>query len=79
MSVRLQKGMDRRKAAIESASRPAWPLLGATIIAVMAFFPIAMSSGDTGEYCQHLFYVAGASLLAVAEEPPVPRTSVLLL
>lgn len=29
----------------------------------MAFFPIAMSAGDTGEYCQHLFYVAGTSLL----------------
>ena len=35
--VRLQKGMDRTKAAIESANQPAMPLLGATVVACMAF------------------------------------------
>ena len=64
MTVKIQQGMDRVKAATAAVAKHQLPLIGATVIAVMAFFPIAMSSGDTGEYCQHLFYVAGASLLA---------------
>jgi len=64
MSVRLQKGMDRTQAAIESAQVPAMPLLGATIIAVMAFYPIFASVEDAGEYCRTLFSVVGLSLLA---------------
>jgi multidrug efflux pump subunit AcrB len=64
MTVKIQQGMDRMKAATEAVAKHQMPLIGATVIAVMAFFPIAMSPGDTGEYCQHLFYVAGASLLA---------------
>ena len=63
MTVKIQQGMDRIKAAIEAVAKHQIPLVAATVIAVMAFFPIAMSSGDTGEYCPHLFYVAGASLL----------------
>ena len=64
MTVKIQQGIDRIKAATEAVAKHQIPLIGATIIAVMAFFPIAMSPGDTGEYCQHLFYVAAASLLA---------------
>jgi multidrug efflux pump subunit AcrB len=62
-SVRLQKGMDRTKAAIEAASQPSWSLLGATIIAVMAFYPIFASVEDAGEYCRTLFTVVAISLL----------------
>jgi len=39
VAVRLQKGMDRTKAAIEAASQPAWPLFGATVIAVSPAIP----------------------------------------
>jgi multidrug efflux pump subunit AcrB len=63
MAVRMQQGMDRRQAAIESATRPARPLLGATIIAVMTFFPIYASTQDAGEYAESLFTVVGISLL----------------
>ena len=63
MAVRLQKGMGRVQAAVEAASKPAFPLLGATIIAVMAFYPIAGSSESTGEYCLALFQVVAISLL----------------
>jgi multidrug efflux pump subunit AcrB len=62
-AVRMQQGMKRKDAAIESASRPAWPLLGATIIAVMAFFPIYASDQDAGEYAGSLFTVVAISLL----------------
>jgi multidrug efflux pump subunit AcrB len=61
--VRLKKGMDRKKAAIESAGGPAMPLLGATIVAVMAFYPIGGSPESTGEYCLSLMLVVGISLL----------------
>ena len=63
MMVRLQQGMDRVKAAVESATQPAWPLLGATVIAVVAFYPIAGSPESTGEYCFSLAVVVGISLL----------------
>ncbi len=61
--VRLQRGMDRTKAAIEAASQPAWPLLGATLVASMAFYPIFASDFDTGEYGRSLFIVVAIALL----------------
>lgn len=61
--VKLQQGMDRKKAAMEAATLPSWPLLGATVIAVLAFFPIFASVEDVGEYCRALFVVVGVSLL----------------
>jgi multidrug efflux pump subunit AcrB len=64
VSVRLQKGMDRTQAAIEAASQPAWPLLAATAIAVMAFYPIYASTEGAGEYCRTLFTVVAIALLA---------------
>jgi multidrug efflux pump subunit AcrB len=61
--VRTKRGMEPKQAAIESASLPAWPLLGATVIAVMAFFPIYSSTEGVGEYCSSLFTVVAISLL----------------
>ena len=61
--VRMKEGMDPKKAAIEAASQPSMPLLGATVIAVMAFFPIYASDEGAGEYCRTLFTVVGISLL----------------
>ncbi len=63
MVVRLRKGMDRVSAAVEAASQPAWPLLGATVIAVMAFYPIYSAKADAGEYAGSLFVVVGVSLI----------------
>lgn len=61
--IRMQKGMSRVAAAIEAASQPSIPLLGATVVAVMAFFPIAASTENAGEYTQALFSIAGIALL----------------
>ena len=61
--VRLRQRMERTRAAIEAATQPSMPLLGATIVAVMAFYPIYASSNSTGEYCQSLFQVVAISLL----------------
>jgi len=61
--VRMERGMDRVKAAIEAAQLPSIPLLGATVVAVMAFYPIAASTESAGEYCASLFSVVGLSLM----------------
>ena len=63
IAVRLQKGMERKKAAVEAASQPSLPLLGATVVAVMAFYPIFASPADSGEYCGSLFTVVAIALL----------------
>ena len=63
MVVRLKKGMGRVEAAIEAASQPSASLMGATIIAVMAFYPIYAATADAGEYAASLFLVVGISLL----------------
>ena len=58
-AVRLQQGMDRKQAAIESGAQPSWPLLGATFIAVLAFYPIFASTANAGEFCRTLVYRGG--------------------
>ena len=62
--TRLKQGMDRKQATIESATLPSWPLLGATVIAVMAYYPIFASTAGAGEYCRTLFTVVAIALLA---------------
>ena len=62
--VKLKQGMERKQAAIEAASVPAWPLLGATIVACMAFYPIYVSPAQTGEFAGSLFVVVAISLVA---------------
>lgn len=63
MCVEFQRGTDRIKAAIACARARAWPLLGATVIAVMAFYPIFASPINVGEYCAALFTVVATALL----------------
>ncbi|HYI28063.1 MAG TPA: efflux RND transporter permease subunit, partial [Bradyrhizobium sp.] len=60
--VRIAQGMDRKQAAIEASQGPALPLLGATVVACMAFYPIFASNYDTGEYAGSLFTVVALSL-----------------
>lgn len=63
IAVNLRKGMDKFQAAVSATATPALPLLSATIIAVMSFYPIYASEGSTGEYCRTLFVVVGISLM----------------
>jgi multidrug efflux pump subunit AcrB len=63
MLIRFQQGMDRRKAALDVVKQAAWPLLGATIIAVLAFAAIGTSQDSTGEYTRSLYTVIMISLL----------------
>ncbi len=63
MLIRFQQGMERRKAALEVVNQTAMPLLGATVIAVLAFAAIGTSQDNTGEYTRSLFTVIMISLL----------------
>jgi len=63
MLVRIEQGMDRRQAAYEVVQKNAWPLLGATVVAVLAFAAIGTSVDNTGEYTRSLFRVMLISLL----------------
>lgn len=62
-SVRLSKGMKPLEAAIESATKPSIALLGATIVAAMAFYPVYAATTGAGEYGRSLFIVVAISLI----------------
>ena len=60
--VRVQQGKSRTASAIETVAQTAWPLLGATIVAVLAFAAIGTSPDATGEFLISLFLVMAISL-----------------
>lgn len=60
--VRIQSGMNGTQAAGDIVKSTIWPLLGATIIAILAFAPIGLSPDSTGEFCHSLFQVMAISL-----------------
>jgi len=61
--IRYQQGYDRFQAALDVVEQNKWPLLGATIIAIMAFAGIGLSPDAVGEFCRSLFIVLSISLL----------------
>ncbi len=61
--VDLNKGVPMRKALTDIGGRTAMPLLGATLIAILAFLPIFLSPDTTGLYVRDLFIVLAVSLL----------------
>ncbi|MFW6412498.1 MAG: efflux RND transporter permease subunit, partial [Oceanicaulis sp.] len=63
MQVAVQKGERRLKAAEDAVAATQWPLLGATIIGIMAFSGIGLSPDSTGEFLFSLFAVIGISLM----------------
>jgi multidrug efflux pump subunit AcrB len=62
MRVRMEQGTDAIAAAREVVGQTGVPLLGATIIAILAFASIGTSDDSTGEYCVTLFSVILISL-----------------
>ncbi len=63
MQTAMKRGRASREAAQESASKTQIPLLGATVIGIMAFAAIGLSPDATGEFLFSLFAVIGISLL----------------
>ena len=63
MQIAMLRGKSSRDAAEEAASKTQIPLLGATVIGIMAFAGIGLSPDATGEFLFSLFAVIGISLL----------------
>jgi multidrug efflux pump subunit AcrB len=58
-----KKGIPKPDVLTDTAKRTAMPLLGATLIAILAFFPIFLSPDMAGVYVRDLFIVLAVSLL----------------
>jgi multidrug efflux pump subunit AcrB len=72
--VDLKKGVRRSEAMSRTSKQTAMPLLGATVVAILAFLPIYLSPDSTGEFCTSLFQVVAISLflswiLALTQTP----------
>ncbi|WP_424930281.1 efflux RND transporter permease subunit [Amaricoccus tamworthensis] len=63
MQIAMRGGRTSREAATEAASKTQIPLLGATVIGIMAFAGIGLSPDATGEFLFSLFAVIAISLL----------------
>ncbi|WP_395340697.1 efflux RND transporter permease subunit [Ningiella sp. W23] len=61
--VGTQKGEDKLKVIKDIIDRSIWPLLGGTLVGILAFAPIGFAPGDTAEYTGHLFWVVMISLM----------------
>jgi len=60
--IGLKRGMSKIAAANAIVKQTMWPLLGATVIAILAFAPIGLSKDATGEFAGSLFWVLLYSL-----------------
>lgn len=60
--VDIQRGVNRRKAIVDISRTTALPLLGATLIAVLAFLPVFIAKSNSAEINHDLFLVLAISL-----------------
>jgi len=63
MSVKLDQGFDRVKAAAFAYTSTAFPMLSGTLVTVAGFLPIALAKSSVGEYTRSIFQVSAIALL----------------
>jgi len=61
--VGVQAGRKKLDVAKDIVARTKWPLLGGTLVGIIAFAPIGFAPGSTAEYTGDLFWVILISLL----------------
>ena len=61
--VGVGRGEKKLEIAKRIVTQTKWPLLGGTLVGIIAFAPIGFAPGDTAEYTGHLFWVIMISLL----------------
>lgn len=61
--VGVQGGVKKLDIANRIVKRAMWPLLGGTLVGIIAFAPIGFAPGSTAEYTGHLFWVILISLM----------------
>lgn len=60
--VGIQRGAKKLEIAASVVDQTKWPLLGGTLVGIIAFAPIGFAPGDVAEYTNHLFWVMLISL-----------------
>jgi len=63
MVAGIEEGKIPEEAAAAAVSRTAFPLLGATVIGLLAFAPIGLTDGDTGQFLNSLFWTVAFALM----------------
>lgn len=61
--VGIKEGHRKLEIAKKIVQQTKWPLLGGTLVGIIAFAPIGFAPGETAEYTGHLFWVVMISLL----------------
>lgn len=61
--VGIKNGAKKLDIAKKIVKRSTWPLLGGTLVGIIAFAPIGFAPGSTAEYTGHLFWVILISLM----------------
>lgn len=61
--VGTKQGRKKLEIASDVVKQSKWPLLGGTLVGIVAFAPIGLAPGDTAEFTGHLFWVVLISLL----------------
>lgn len=61
--VRVHRGEDAAEASRKVVAQTIWPLLGGTLVGILAFSPIGFSPDNTGEYAGSLFWTIAIALL----------------
>lgn len=79
--IKMKQEGRKKSTFTEPAKRTAWPLLGATLIAIAAFLPAVLSKDAAGTYVHDLFVVLCISLFIswVLALTQVPLFSAILL
>ncbi|MBI3562807.1 MAG: efflux RND transporter permease subunit [Gammaproteobacteria bacterium] len=63
MTVKMEQGMERVKAASFAYVSTAFPMLSGTLVTAAGFLPIATAHSTTGEYTRSIFQVVTIALL----------------
>src|SRR5208337_3321676 len=64
MSVKMEQGFDRVKAATFAWESTAFPMLTGTLITAAGFMPVGFANSSTGEYTGSMFWVLVIALIA---------------
>ncbi len=64
MIMKMEKGVEKVKAAAYAWTLTAAPMLVGTLVTVMGFLPIGMAESRVGEYAGGLFWVTGIALIS---------------
>jgi multidrug efflux pump subunit AcrB len=60
--VGVIRGVSKRQACLAIVNQTRWPLLAATLIAILAFTPFGLSDSDSGQIMKAMFWVLTYSL-----------------